>query len=118
MKGIDDAEAPGWKDLPMALWTYLAALASSVVVAVAFSTLTFHPKTLYIVLYLVLLGGLFTGSRACRWLLTLLSAFSAYGLLVVQIGAFDVPDLLLVVLFLAQAMLLCAAPARAFTSRH
>lgn len=114
----DDTEAPGWKELPITLWTYFAALASSVVVAVAFSTFTFHPKTFYIVLYVGLLAGLLTGSRACRWLLTLLSAFSAYGLLVIQIDAFYFPDLLLMALFLTQAVLLCASPARAFASGH
>lgn len=119
MEGLDrNTEAHGWRDLPLALWTYFATLASSVVVAVTFSTLTFHPEAFYLVLYIVLLVGLLKGSRICRLFLTFLSALSAYGLLMIQIGAFDFPGILLVGLCFAQVALLCVPPMRAFTSRY
>ena len=109
---------PRWRDLPVALWAYLVALVLSVVVAIAFSTLTFHPTVLYFVIYGVLIAGLLNGSRLCRWLLTLLSALAAYGLLAIQIGAFDSADVLLVVLVFIQVALLCTPPARSYASHR
>lgn len=103
--------------MPIALWAYLSTLMLSIVAASS-STLTFHLEPFYGVFYLVLLAGLLKGSRVCRLLLTLLTALSAYGLFVIQTGAFDLAGLLLVALCFAQVAFLCAPQARAFASRH
>lgn len=111
-----DSETRDRKNLPTVLWIYFATFIIFAAVAIAFSTLTFHPTAFYIALYAVLLTGLLTGSRLCRRLLTFLSAFTAYGLLMVEIGASDPAGILLVVLPLAQVVLLCTPRARFFAS--
>jgi hypothetical protein len=119
MDELTDTSAPrSWRALPVALWAYLVALVLSVVVAIAFSTLTFHPTVLYFVIYGVLVAGLLNGSRFCRWLLTLLSTLVAYGLLAIQVGDFDSAGVLLVVLVFIQVALLCTPPARSFASHR
>lgn len=47
-----------------------------------------------------------------------LTALAAHGLLVIQIGAFDLGDLLLVALVFTQLTLLCTPSARYFASHH
>jgi hypothetical protein len=115
---LNSRAVSAWNALPTALWVYFAALTISVVVAAEFSTLTFHLTALSIAIYVILLAGLLRGSRLCRWLLTLWTASTAFGLLAIQAGELHFADLCLVVVVMAQVVVLCAPPVRSFASHH
>lgn len=102
--------------LPSALWAYLALLCLFLVDASLFSSTTISVKPFNAIIFGLLILGLLSGHRLCRLLLLALSILTAASILVVQNGASNLGDAMLVAIPLAQAVTLSRPSMRALTA--
>jgi hypothetical protein len=101
---------------PFAFWAYIALLVLFFVDATLFASTTVSVKPANAIILGLLIFGLLTGSRACRWILIALSLMSALGILLIQAGSGNFGDALLVIIPLGQAGALFSPSMRAFTA--
>jgi hypothetical protein len=100
---------------PVAFWAYLALAGLFVVDASLFSSTTFSVKPVNAIIFGLLILGLLTGSKTCRWILIALSLITSFGILAVMAGTGDFADAMLVVIPLGQAAMLLSPSVRQFT---
>lgn len=100
---------------PISLWVYLGLLGLFIVDASLFSSASLSVKPFNIAILGLLIFGLLTGSRICRWILIALSLMTAFGILAIMAGAGNFADAMLAVIPLAQAGMLFSPSVRDFT---
>jgi hypothetical protein len=100
---------------PFAFWAYLALLGLFFVDASLFASTTVSIKPFNAAIFGLLIFGLLTGSRICRWILIALSLMTAFGILAVEAGTGNFATVMLVVIPLGQAATLFSPSARDFT---
>jgi hypothetical protein len=100
---------------PFAFWVYLALLGLFFVDASLFASTTVSVKPFNVAIFGLLIFGLLTGSRICRWILISLSLITAFGVLAVEAGTGNFANAMLVVIPLGQAATLFSPSARDFT---
>lgn len=100
---------------PISLWIYLGLFGLFIIDASLFSSASLSVKPFNIAILGVLIFGLLTGSRICRWILIALSLMTAFGILAVMAGAGNFADAMLAVIPLAQAATLFSPGVRDFT---
>jgi hypothetical protein len=103
---------------PISLWIYLGLFGLFIVDASLFSSASLSVKPFNIAILGLLIFGLLTGNRICRWILIALSLMTAFGILAVMAGAGNFGDALLVIIPLGQAATLFSPSARDFTDRR
>jgi len=103
---------------PISLWIYLGLFGLFVIDASLFSSASLFIEPFNIAIFGLLIFGLLTGSRICRWFLIALSLIAAFSISAILAGAGDFADAMLVVIPLGQAAALFSPSARDFTDSH
>jgi hypothetical protein len=101
---------------PRTFWAYLSLVGLFVVDARLFSSTMISVKPANAIIFGLLILGLLSGNRLCRWLLVVLSIATALSILAVQDGASSLADAMLVAIPLAQAVTLSRPSMRALTA--
>jgi hypothetical protein len=101
---------------PFAFWAYLGLAGLLFVDASLFASTPVSVKPANAIIFCLLIFGLLTGSRVCRWMLIALSLITALGILLIQAGSGNFVDALLVIIPLGQVGALISPGIRALTT--
>jgi hypothetical protein len=101
---------------PFAFWAYLALLGLFFIDARLFASTTVSVKPANAIILGLLIFGLLAGSRACRLILIALSLMTALSIALIQAGAGNFGDVLLVLIPLGQVGALFSSSMRTFTA--
>lgn len=108
-RGISD------RRYPIGIWIYLGLLGLFIIDGSLLASATIFVEPLNAAIFGLLIVGLLSGSRACRWILIALSLITAFGILAIEAGSGNFADAILAVIPLGQAATLFSPSLRDFT---